>query len=68
MKKMISISFDFGSCQAIFSDVLGMKRAATEIVPKLPKFLAKTTSHAYCSVDVDDVQRRSRYAQKGRNW
>ena len=28
----------FGSCQAIFPHVLGMKRAAAKIVPKLPKF------------------------------
>ena len=28
----------FGSCQAIFTDVLGMKRAAEKIVPKLLNF------------------------------
>ena len=32
----------FGSCQAIFMDVLGMKPSAARIVPKLQKFLAKT--------------------------
>ena len=32
------------------------------------KFLAKTTSHSHCSGDVDDVQRRSRFAQKGHNF
>ena len=29
------VGLTFGSCQAIFMDVLGMKRTATEIVPKL---------------------------------
>ena len=28
----------FGSCQAIFTDVLGMKHAAAKIVPKLLHF------------------------------
>ena len=31
----------FGSCQAIFNDVLGMKRAAAKIVPKLQNFEQK---------------------------
>ena len=30
-----NVGIPFGSCQAIFTDVLGMKRTATEIVPKL---------------------------------
>ena len=30
-----------GSCQAIFTDVLGMKRAAVKIVPKLLNFEEK---------------------------
>ncbi|KAA1414164.1 helix-turn-helix domain-containing protein [Nocardioides humilatus] len=29
------VGISFGSCQAIFKDVLGMKRAAAKIVPKL---------------------------------
>ena len=32
---------DVGSCQAIFTDVLGMKRAAAKIVPKLLNFEQK---------------------------
>ena len=32
------IGISFGSCQAIFMDVLGMKRKAANIVPKLLKF------------------------------
>ena len=28
----------FGSCQAILADVLGMKRAAAKLVPKLVNF------------------------------
>ena len=43
-----------GSCQAIFMDVLGMKRAAVKSVSKLLK--KKTTSHGHCAGDVDDVQ------------
>ena len=40
------VGISFGSCQAIFTNVLGMKRAAAKIVPKLQNFfLAKTTSH-----------------------
>ena len=31
----------FGSCQAIFTDVLGMKRGAAKIVPKLQNFEQK---------------------------
>ena len=32
------VRISFGSCQAIFTDVLGMKRAAVKIVPKLLNF------------------------------
>ena len=53
----------FSSCQAIFTDVLGMKRAAAKIVPKLLNFEQKQ----HRSRDVDDVHRRSRFAQKGHN-
>ena len=35
----VGISFD--SCQAIFKDILGMKRAAVKIVPKLLNFEQK---------------------------
>ena len=35
----------FGSGQAIFTDVLGMKRAAAKIVPKLINFEQKHTSN-----------------------
>ena len=37
------IGISFGSCQAIFMDVLGMKRAALKIVPKLLNFKQKPT-------------------------
>ena len=40
------VGISFGSCQAIFMDVLDMKRTATEIVPKL---------HANRLGDVDDI-------------
>ena len=35
---------------------------------KIAKFLAKTTSHDHRSEDDDDLQRRSRFAQKAHNW
>ena len=53
------VGISFGSCQAIFTDVLGMKRAAAKIIPK---------SHGHRSGEVDDFQRRSRFTQKGHNW
>ena len=57
------VDIAFGSCQAIFTNVLGMKReAAKNCHSKIRKFLAKTTSHGYRSEDVDYVQRRSRFA------
>ena len=33
------VGIPFGSCQVIFTDVLGMKRTAAKIVPKLLKLL-----------------------------
>ena len=35
------VGLSFGSCQAIFTDVLGMKHAAAKIVSKLLKFKQK---------------------------
>ena len=35
------VGISFGSCQAIFTDVLGMKRAAAKIVPILQNFEQK---------------------------
>ena len=58
------VGISFGTCQAIFTDVLGMKRATAKIVPKL----LKATSHGHRSEDVEVVQRRSRFAQKRHNW
>ena len=50
------VGISFGLCQAIFTDVLDMKRTA-----------AKTTSPRHRPGDVDDVQRRFRFAQEGHN-
>ena len=47
------ISISFGSCQASFTAVLGLKRAANKIVRKLLNFEQKQ----HRSGDVDDVQR-----------
>ena len=58
------VGISFGSLQAIFTDVLGTKRAAAMIA----KFWAKTTSHGYRTRDFDGVQRRSRSAHKGYYW
>ena len=33
-----NVGISFGSCQAIFTDVLGLKRAAAKIAPKLLNF------------------------------
>ena len=41
------VGLSFGSCQAIFREVLGIKRAAVKIILKL---------HIHRSGDVDDVQ------------
>ena len=35
------VRISFGSCQAIFTNVLGIKRAAAKIVPKLLNFKQK---------------------------
>ena len=35
------VGISFGLCQGIFMDVLGMKREAANIVPKLLKFAQK---------------------------
>ena len=56
------IGISFGSCQAIFTDVLGMKDCS-----KIAKFCAKTTSHGHRSGCVDEVQLLSRFAQKCHN-
>ena len=38
------VGISFGSCQAIFTDVLSMKRAAAKIVPKLLNFEQKNVA------------------------
>ena len=48
------VGISFGSCHAIFTDVLGMKRAAAIFCSKIATFLAKTTSHGHFSGDVGD--------------
>ena len=54
VKKMILDNRRITLYQAIFTDVLGMKRSAAKIVPKFAKFWAKTTSHGHRSGHVDD--------------
>ena len=46
------VGISFGSCQAIFTDVLGIKRATAKIVPKLQNFEQKTISPGHRSGDV----------------
>ena len=50
----IDVGISFGSCKAIFTDILGMKRAAEEIFTNLLNFVTKTTSHRHRLGDVDD--------------
>ena len=53
------VGISFGICQVIFTYTSGMKCAAAKIVPKLLNFR---------SGDVDNVQQRSRFSQRGHNW
>ena len=39
--RVVDVGISFSSCQAIFADVLGKKRAAAKIVPKLLNFEQK---------------------------
>ena len=38
---MMDVGLSFGSCEAIFNNALGMKRASAQIVPKLLNFEEK---------------------------
>ena len=49
------VDISFGSCEAIFTDILGMKCAAAKVVPKLLNFEQKTTSNGHRSGSADDV-------------
>ena len=51
----------FGSCQAIFADLLAMKRAAAKIVPKLLNFEQKQRR-------MDIAQETIQICSKGHNW
>ena len=44
------------------------EKCGSEDCSKMVKFWAKLTSQEYRSGDVDDFQRRSRFAQKGHSW
>ena len=39
--RAVDVGISFGSCQTIFTNVLGMKRAAAKIIPKLLNFEPK---------------------------
>lgn len=41
IREIADVGISFGSCQAIFSNVLGMKRVAAKFVPKLLNILTK---------------------------
>ena len=56
------VGISLGSCQAIFTDVLGMERAAAKIVINLLNFERKHRMDGHCSRDVDDVHRLYRFA------
>ena len=55
------VGISFGSCQAIFTDVLGHETCGSEDCSKIAKFCSKTMSHGHRS------GRRSRLAQKDQN-
>ena len=62
------VVISLGSSQEIFTDVLGMKRAAVKIVPKLQNFKQKQHRMGnHRSGDVDNVQQRSKFAQNCHN-
>ena len=58
------VGISFASCQAIFSDVLGMKRALVNIV----KFFFNFVQEQRFMELFDDLQRQSRFAQKGHSY
>ena len=55
------VVISFGSCQAIFTDLLAMKRAAAKIVPKLLNFEQKQRR-------MDIAQETIQICSKGHNW
>ena len=59
-----AVDIPFDSCQAISMHVLGMGTCGSEDCYKI----AKTKPHGHHSGDVDEIQRRSRFAQKFPNW
>ena len=50
------LAYRSSHAKQFFTDVLSMKYAAAKIVPKITKFLAKTTFHGFRSGDAGGVQ------------
>ena len=59
------VGISFGSCQAIFTDVLGMKRASAKIVLKLLNFEQKQRRMDIAQVVLLTF---TLFAQKPHNW
>ena len=51
-----------------FYECFRYKTCGSEDFSKIAKFWVRTMSHGHRSRDVDDVKRRSRFAQKDHNW
>ena len=62
------VGISFCSFQAIFFGCFRHETCGSNDCFKIAKFSAKTTWHVHRLADVNDVQRQSRYAQKGHNW
>ena len=63
------VGVSFGLCQAIFTHVLGMKRAAVKIVPKLLNFHQKLRLMDIAQEMLTRTFSETfRFAQKGHNW
>ena len=58
------VGISFGSCQAIFTDVLEMKRAAAKIVPELLNFKQKQCRMVIAQEMLTTIQ----ICSKGQNW
>ena len=47
------VGISVGSCHAIFSDILGLKRMEAKFIPKLLNFDEKNPSHGHRSGNVE---------------
>ena len=62
------VGISFGSCQAIFTDALGIKCAAAKIVSKLLNFEKKQHRLDIAQEMLTTFNDNPDFAQIGRNW